>query len=102
MCLKDDGVVIKGTNKKRIEFHHYQACEEIINLRRTRRKRVRAKGSVSLNRLDTLNEIKKYLPSIYDLRDTIIIGNAHGGAGYVKKDFNEKVKDMSIFLILSI
>lgn len=91
MCLKDDGVVIKGINKKGIEFHPYQACEEIINLRRTCRKRVRAKGSVSLNRLDTLNEIKKCLLNIYDLIDTIIIGNAHGGAGDVKKDFNKRV-----------
>lgn len=82
---------IKGTNKKWIEFHHYQACEEIINLRKTRRKRVRAKETVSLNRLDALNEIKKYLSNIYDLTVTIIIGKVDEGAGYAKKDFNEMV-----------
>ncbi|WP_201780436.1 UPF0236 family transposase-like protein, partial [Lactobacillus kefiranofaciens] len=31
LYLEGDGVVIKGT-KKRLEFHRYQVCEDIINL----------------------------------------------------------------------
>ncbi|EEJ71411.1 hypothetical protein FC57_GL001311 [Lactobacillus ultunensis DSM 16047] len=42
LYLEGDGVMIKGT-KKRLEFHHYQVCEGIINLSRTRRERAYAK-----------------------------------------------------------
>ncbi|NHL94427.1 UPF0236 family transposase-like protein [Lactobacillus helveticus] len=86
LYLEGDGVVIKGT-KKRLEFHRYQVCEDIINLSKTRRKRVQAKEFVSLSRLDALQEIKAYLANAYDLSDTLIISNADGGAGYAKKDF---------------
>ena len=82
--------MIKGT-KKRLEFHRYQVCEDIINLSKTRRKRVQAKEFVSLSRLDALQEIKAYLANTYDLSDTLIISNADGGAGYAKKDFDEIV-----------
>ncbi|AEG41104.1 UPF0236 family transposase-like protein [Lactobacillus kefiranofaciens] len=34
LYLEGDGVVIKGT-KKRLEFHRYQVCEDIINLSNT-------------------------------------------------------------------
>ncbi|WP_406842486.1 ISLre2 family transposase [Lactobacillus helveticus] len=90
LYLEGDGVVIKGT-KKRLEFHRYQVCEDIINLSKTRRKRVQAKEFVSLSRLDALQEIKAYLANAYDLSDTLIISNADGGAGYAKKDFDEIV-----------
>uniref|UniRef100_UPI000C7659CC UPF0236 family transposase-like protein n=1 Tax=Lactobacillus helveticus TaxID=1587 RepID=UPI000C7659CC len=90
LYLEGDGVVIKGT-KKRLEFHRYQVCEDIINLSKTRRKRVQAKEFVSLGRLDALREIKAYLANTYDLSDTLIISNADGGAGYAKKDFDEIV-----------
>lgn len=90
LYLEGDGVVIKGT-KKRLEFHRYQVCEDIINLSKTRRKRVNAREFVSLNRLDALNEIKEYLAHTYDLSETLIISNADGGAGYTKKDFDEIV-----------
>ena len=60
LYLEGDGVVIKGT-KKRLEFHRYQVCEDIINLSQKRRKRVQAKEFVSLSRLDALQEIKTYL-----------------------------------------
>ncbi|MCT7863155.1 MAG: UPF0236 family protein, partial [Lactobacillus crispatus] len=83
LYLEGDGVVIKGT-KKRLEFHRYQVCEDIINLSKTRRKRVNAREFVSLNRLDALNEIKEYLAHTYDLSETLIISNADGGAGYTK------------------
>ncbi|MGX5866541.1 ISLre2-like element ISLhe10 family transposase, partial [Lactobacillus helveticus] len=49
LYLEGDGVVIKDT-KKRLEFHRYQVCEDIINLSKTRRKRVQAKEFVSLSR----------------------------------------------------
>lgn len=91
LYLEGDGVVIKGNNKKRLEFHRYQICESIINLSKTRRKRVNAKEFVSLNRLDALQEIQEYLANTYDLRNTLIISNADGGAGYAKKDFDEIV-----------
>ena len=90
LYLEGDGVVIKGT-KKRLEFHCYQVCEDIINLSQKRRKRVQAKEFVSLSRLDALQEIKTYLANTYDLSDTLIISNADGGAGYAKKDFDEIV-----------
>lgn len=90
LYLEGDGVVIKGT-KKRLEFHRYQVCEDIINLSQKRRKRVQAKEFVSLSRLDALQEIKTYLANTYDLSDTLIISNADGGAGYAKKDFDEIV-----------
>lgn len=90
LYLEGDGVVIKGT-KKRLEFHRYQVCESIINLSKTRRKRVHAKEFVSLSRLDALHEIKEYLANTYDLTNTLIISNADGGAGYAKKDFEEIV-----------
>ena len=90
LYLEGDGVVIKGT-KKRLEFHRYQVCEDIINVSKTRRKRVQAKEFVSLSRLDALQEIKAYLANTYDLSDTLIISNADGGAGYAKKDFDEIV-----------
>ena len=89
LYLEGDGVIIKGTNKRRIEFHRYQVCEDIINLSKTRRQRVNAKEFVSLNRLDALQEIKEYLTNTYDLTNTIVISNADGGAGYAKKDFDE-------------
>lgn len=90
LYLEGDGVVIKGT-KKRLEFHRYQVCEDIINVSKTRRKRVQAKEFVSLSRLNALQEIKAYLANTYDLSDTLIISNADGGAGYAKKDFDEIV-----------
>ena len=77
LYLEGDGVVIKGT-KKRLEFHRYQVCEDIINLSKTRRKRVQAKEFVSLSRLNALQEIKAYLANAYDLSDTLIISNADG------------------------
>ncbi len=90
LYLEGDGVMIKGT-KGMLEFHRYQVCEDIINLSRTRRKRVHAKEFVSLSRLDALQEIKEYLANTYDLTNTLIISNADGGAGYAKKDFDEIV-----------
>ena len=73
LYLEGDGVVIKGT-----KFHRYQVCEDIINLSKTRRKRVQAKEFVSLSRLNALQEIKAYLANAYDLSDTLIISNADG------------------------
>lgn len=88
LYLEGDGVIIKGV-KKRLEFHRYQVCESVINLSKTRRKRVNAKEFVSLSRLDALQELKEYLANTYDLTDTLIISNADGGAGYAKRDFDE-------------
>lgn len=69
----------------------YQVCEDIINVSKTRRKRVQAKEFVFLSRLNALQEIKAYLANTYDLSDTLIISNADGSAGYAKKDFDEIV-----------
>lgn len=91
LYIEGDGVIIKGINKKRMEFHRYQVCEGVSNLSKTRRKRVNAKEFVSLNRLDALKQMQDYLANTYDLSETIIISNADGGAGYTKKDFNEIV-----------
>ncbi|GBA97993.1 hypothetical protein LJCM1025_17570 [Lactobacillus gasseri] len=44
LYLEGDGIIIKGTNKRRIEFHRYQVCEDIINLSKTRRQRVMPKN----------------------------------------------------------
>ena len=86
LYLEGDGVVIKGT-KKRLEFHRYQVCEDIINLSKTRRKRVQAKEFVSLSRLDALQEIKAYLANAYDLSDTLIISNADGAVMNAQMSF---------------
>lgn len=42
LYLEGDGAVIKDT-VKRLEFHRYQVCDDIINLIKTRRKKVQAK-----------------------------------------------------------
>ena len=70
LYLEGDGVVIKGT-KKRLEFHRYQVCEDIINLSKTRRKRVQAKEFVSLSRLNALQEIKAYLANAFSWAITL-------------------------------
>lgn len=47
------GAVIKDI-EKRLEFHCYQVCNDIINFIKTRRKKVQAKEFVFLNLLQNL------------------------------------------------
>lgn len=82
-------------------FHVPQVCEGVKAIGKNRKERLSARDFISLNDQTAKQELMDYLGNTYDLKNTVIISNGDGGAGYTKNVFDElsgQVKRHEFFL----
>lgn len=82
LVMEGDGLMIKGTKKKRKEIHRVQVSEGTMrNGKRTELIRPRYFSSLESS-ADAWQQLETYLAATYDLSDTIVLSNTDGGSGY--------------------
>lgn len=82
LIIEGDGVVIKGTKKKKKEIHRVQVCEGVLkNGKRSQLVKPRYFSSMKSSK-HAWEQLEQYLSSIYDLEHTIVVSNTDGGPGY--------------------
>lgn len=89
LYIEGDGFLVKARKNKWLEIHRYQICEGVRSIGKNRKERINARDFVSLNRQTAINELIDYIDNTYNLKETVIISNGDGGAGYTKTVFDE-------------
>lgn len=82
LVVEGDGLLIKGTKKKRKEIHRVQVSEGVErNGKRTELVRPYYFSSLKSS-ADVWQQLETYLSATYDLSNTIVLSNVDGGSGY--------------------
>ena len=91
LLIEGDGLVIRrqGKGKKKAnEIHRYQIAEG-VEQNGKRRELVGTHYVAEPSAKEARESLEAYLANHYDLRDTIVLSNSDGGAGYGKEAFDE-------------
>lgn len=91
LYIEGDGLILhrQGKNgKKTNELHRYQIAEG-VEQNGKRRKLVGTHYVSGFSAKEAKEALEEYLANHYDLRDTIVLSNSDGGAGYGKEAFDE-------------
>jgi hypothetical protein len=94
LYIEGDGVSVKGRAQYRkkgwkIELHRYQLHEGVRKISKNRYELINPVFFFDTDRLAAYQRLSEYVYRNYKLKDTIIITNSDGGAGYTYDDFKD-------------